>query len=355
MEKEKVVDRLTLIGKEVLKYVQNQEFPIIKLPLRSVTNVIYDNKQKIVKLGDKFVIRKSSNVRQAKIFSQLLWIAYFAKENLLLKDRSCSLRDLYYNSFNDIKIKFEEQDESDKLVVELETILGCPRENFNIIPEEKSSIFGDLTVEYMSPPTHRGQRVKLTTDPDGKNIGLSLATVKFVECNAKIVIAIEKGAIFRRFVEEQVYKKLNAILIDTGGQAPRFTRMLIKRLNKELGLPVYVLTDADPWGMHIARVIISGSAIAAHIPELATPEAKWLGIYATDIKKYNLPSIPLNELDLHRLETMKRDPRYEDRFWSSQIEFFEKYKQKAELEAFSKYGLTAIIDRYLIKKIKESQ
>jgi DNA topoisomerase VI, subunit A len=352
MERNEVIERLTLIGKEVINYIQKQEFPTIKLPLRSVSNVVYDKQAKIVRLGKKQVIRKASNIRQAKIFSQLLWIAFFAKENLITKDRSCSLRDLFYNSFNDLKIKFDEQDESDKLVVELETILGCPRENFNIIPEEKSSIFGDLTVEYVNPPTHRGQRVNLTTDPDGKNIGLSLATAKFVECNAKLVIAIEKGAIFRRFIEEQVYSKLNAILIDTGGQAPRFTRLLIKRLNKELGLPVFVLTDADPWGMHIARVIISGSAIAAHIPELATPEAKWLGIYASDIKKYGLPSIPLNEIDIRRLETMKNDPRYDESFWKYQISIFEKHKQKAELEAFSKYGLNAIIDKYLLKKLR---
>ncbi|HLI46385.1 MAG TPA: DNA topoisomerase IV subunit A [Geobacterales bacterium] len=348
-----VADKLAEIGRDIVEQIKKDNFPAITFPLRSVSNIVFDEEEGVVKLGQKKVTRRANNIKQAKVFAQLLWIAAFAKTELLEKGRSCSLRDLYYNSFNDVKIKFEDQDESDNLVVELETILEVAREHFNIIPEEKSSIFGDLVIEYTMPVTHRGQRVSLTTDPDGKNIGLSLATAKFVDVNASMVIAIEKGAIFRRFVEEQVYKKLNAILIDTGGQAPRFTRMLIRRLNKELGLPVYVLTDADPWGMHIARVIISGSAISAHIPELATPDAKWLGIYATDIKKFGLPSIPLTQLDLHRLETMKRDPRYEDGLWRNQLEEFSKIKVKAELEAFSKYGLTAIIDKYLMKKIKE--
>jgi DNA topoisomerase-6 subunit A len=353
MDKEIVLNKFKEIGKKILEDILNNNYPSITLPQRTVSNIIYDKHSKIVKLGDKKITRKASNVRQAKIFAQLLWVSYFAKENLVKKGKSCSLRDLYYNSFNDIKIKFDDQDESDKIVVEIETILGHPREYFNIIPEEKSSIFGDLTIEYTMPETHKGQRVNLQTDPDGKNIGLSIATAKFIECNAKMVIAIEKGAIFRRFVEEQVYKRLNAILIDTGGQAPRFTRMLIRRLNKELNLPVYILTDADPWGMHIARVIISGSALSAHIKDLATPEAKWLGIWASDIKKYKLPSIPLNQLDLHRLETMKKDPRYEEEFWNEQINWFLKLKCKSELEAFSKYGLTAIIDKYLIKKLSE--
>jgi DNA topoisomerase VI subunit A len=50
---------------------------------------------------------------------------------------------------------------------------------------------------------------------------------------------------------------------------------------------------------------------------------------------------------------MKRDPRYEEEFWNEQINWFSKLKCKSELEAFSKYGLTAIIDKYLIKKISE--
>ncbi len=79
------------------------------------------------------------------------------------------------------------------------------------------------------------------------------------------VIVSEKGAMFTRFIEEQVYKKFNSILIYMSGQAPRATRYFIRRLNHELGLPVYIFTDADPWGMHIAMVIISGSANAAHL------------------------------------------------------------------------------------------
>lgn len=105
--------------------------------------------------------------------------------------------------------------------------------------------------------------------------------------------------------------------------------------------------------MHIARVIVSGSAQAAHIPELATPDAVWIGIWASDIKKYRLPSLPLTQVDKHRLETLMRDPRYSTGIWRRELEVFKKIKVKAELEAFSKYGLTAIIDKYLIKKIRQ--
>ncbi len=139
----------------------------------------------------------------------------------------------------------------------------------------------------------------------------------------------------------------------TAGQAPRSTRYLIRRLNLELGLPVYIFSDADPWGMHIAMVIISGSANAAHLRELTTPDAKWAGVWASDIVEYKLPSAQLTERDLKRLGELKADPRYKNDLWQREINTFVKMKQKCELEAFSRYGLTHIVDKYLPERLKE--
>ncbi|MCS7096848.1 MAG: DNA topoisomerase IV subunit A, partial [Nitrososphaerota archaeon] len=195
--------------------------------------------------------------------------------------------------------------------------------------------------EYVHPdPDYYGKRINLSSHPDGMMIGPSLLSAEFVECNADKVIAIETGGLFTRFIAEKVHRKFNAILVHTAGQAPRSTRRFIRRLNVELGLPVYILTDADPWGMHIAMVIISGSANAAHIPELNTPDAKWIGVWATDITKYKLPTESMDEKDLARLETLKKDPRYNDIFWAREINEFIRLKRKAEQQSFSKYGLS---------------
>ena len=170
------------------------------------------------------------------------------------------------------------------------------------------------------------------------------------------VIAIEKGGLFTRFVEENVHKKFNALLISTAGQAPRATRHFIRRLNREFNLPVYIFTDGDPWGMHIAMVIISGSANAAHLRELTTPDAKWMGVWASDIVDYKLPTYPLKEVDFTRLHELQRDPRYQtDPLWQKEIKTFLKIRKKAEQEAFSRYGLTYIVDEYLPAKLGETK
>lgn len=348
-----VLEKLSELGMNVYLQMYRGRLPKIYLPSRSTSNIKYDERLKQYVLGSEHVERSAANIRHIKSFTQLIWVSWFASQ-LIREGKSCSLRDLYYTSLNYPEFRFKNQKESDDIITDLESILGVPREDFKISPEERSSIFGDLTIEYTVPPSHAGRRVNLLSDPDGKNIGMSIATAEFVDCGAEMVIVIEKGAIFRRFIEEGVYEKFKAILIDSAGQAPRFTRLLLRRLKEELGLPIYILTDADPWGMHIANVIIHGSANAAHIKGLTTPEAKWLGLWASDLQKYRkLPTLPMSERDLKRLRELRKDPRYQDSFWQSEIETFLKIQRKAELESFSAQGLSAIVDKYLPRKLKE--
>ena len=103
----------------------------------------------------------------------------------------------------------------------------------------------------------------------------------------------------------------------------------------------------------LAMVIISGSANAAHLRNLNTPDAKWSGVWASDIVKYKLPSDPLDDVDIKRLHELQKDPRYqEDPLWRKEIKTFLKIKRKAELEAYARYGLTYIVDEYLPTKLK---
>jgi DNA topoisomerase-6 subunit A len=249
-------------------------------------------------------------------------------------------------------MNFTDQTESDNIITDLETVIGHSREDFNVFPEERSAIFGNLVVEY-TVPGYEGKRLNLASHPDGMMIGPALTNAEFVECKADKIIAIEKGGLFTRFVEEKVHDKHKAILVHTAGQAPRATRSLIRRLSKELDLPVYIFCDADPWGMHIAMVIISGSANAAHLRDLNTPDAKWAGVWASDIVEYDLPSDKLTDLDIKRLYELQKDPRYDGKLWKREIETFLKIKKKAEQEAFSRYGLAYIVDEYLPAKLEE--
>ena len=336
-------------GARIYDDLDTGRFPAFEIPSRSVSNIVYDDQLRQYILGSSAALRSSKNTSQLRSFTQLMWLAFFANR-LTQEKKSSTLRDVYYSS-QAFTIDFEDQAESDNIIVDLEAVLAKPRENFHVFPEERSSVFGDLTIEY-TVPNYEGKRMNLSDHPDGYAIGPSLTSAELVDTSAELVIAIEKGGLFTRFVEEQVDKKFKAIIVDTGGQAPRSTRTLLKRLHTELSLPVIILTDGDVYGEHIAMVIKSGSANAAHLRELTVPDAKWVGVWASDIERYDLPTIPMTDSDIKRCHDLQKDPRYSHGIWKKELEVFLKIKRKAELEAFSKYGLTNITDRYLPHKIE---
>ena len=303
----------------------------------------------IYKKTENVIILKSMNSIKGKIFEKIPKIMEEIKaidKNKRNQQQGFSYRgiDDFYNAANPVLSKYG--------------VFMIPR-IINSITKEKKSSRGTplyhriLTIEY-TVPGYEGKTLNLTSHPDGVMVGPALTSSEFVETKADKVIAIEKGGLFTRFVEEKVHDKFNALLVLTAGQAPRATRHFIRRLNRELSLPVYIFTDGDPWGMHIAMVIISGSINAAHMRELTTPDAKWSGVWATDIVNYKLPTDPLEAVDIKRLHELRNDPRYKDSLWQREIKKFLKIRKKAEQEAFSRYGLTYIVDEYLPAKLEQT-
>jgi len=103
-------------------------------------------------------------------------------------------------------------------------------------------------------------------------------------------------------------------------------------------------------------VIISGSAKLAYINhELAVPDAKYIGVTASDIINYKLPTDKLRELDITRLKQLQKDPRYNTQFWQDEIKKMLEIGKKAEQQAVSKYGLDYGVKEYLPAKLKEAE
>jgi len=309
---------LRQLGNLIYEQIQNREFPWVMMQSRSTDNIIYDPELRQYILGSRTIRRHARNIRHIRPFTQLVWTAWFAKELVSLRKTS-TLREVYYSARGQRDIEFSGQQESDNIITDLEVALNKPREDFGIFPEERSAIFGDLTIEY-TVPGYEGRRMNLTDHPDGVMIGPALTSSEFVETSADKVLVIEKGAMFTRLIEENAHERFNALMIHTAGQSPRSTRSIIHRLNSKFKLPVYIFTDGDPWGVHIAMVIVSGSANAAHLRGLATPEAKWIGVWASDIIDYKLPTENLTETDLKRLKELKDDPRYTEEPWQREID-----------------------------------
>ncbi|TFG29325.1 DNA topoisomerase IV subunit A [Candidatus Thorarchaeota archaeon] len=347
-EPEVVQTTLTKLGKLLLEPILDDNFPSISIPDRKTSNIVFDEQTNRFVLGPSINTRSSSNIKHVRSLTQLTWVASFAKQ-LTTSARTSSLRDLYYSS-EAFGIEFSNQSESDRIVTDLESVTGLPRESFGIFPEEHSSIYGEAVMEY-TIPDYSGREIDLTISPDGLPIGPALMTARPVRSKAKIVLAVESGGMFSRLIETKAWKRFNAVLVQLGGQPPRATRRVMRTLHDSLGLPVYIFTDGDPWGMHIAQVIVSGSANSAHVDGLTIPDAEWIGVTPEDITRYSLPSEKLNNADLKRLDELSRDIRYSDKRWQHHIDGFRNIRVKAEQQAFSRYGMDFVVDTYLPEKI----
>lgn len=340
-------ERLENFALKVLESVNRIEPPKISIPSRSTSNIVFDEKEGYYTISGKTVTRTSANMRQVKKFAQTMCAADFCKD-LIESRKTATLREMYYISEGWETGGFADQGRSDRIVEDLESTFGVKREDLGLLPEEDgASIFGDIVID------EGGMEVKATkVGRAGYTIPPTMSDVEFVECGADCVLAVETMGMYHRLIQEEAWKKFDALVVALKGQPARATRRFLKRANEELDLPVYLFTDGDPFGFHIAMVVISGSAQLAYINhELAVPDAQFVGVTASDIENYDLPTDKLRESDIQRLKQLLKDPRYSDDIWQSEIKKMLDLNKKAEQQAFSKYGLEYVVDKYLPEKL----
>ncbi len=352
-KKENAIKDIEDLANKIVNEFKNGNPPQISIPSRTKSNIEYDENKKVWKLGDKHKERTGSSVKGARNLSRLSEVLSFLRHQIE-EDRSSTLREIYYLSENWEK-KFKDQDESDRAIEELELITGKKREEFNLRPEEDgATVVGDIRLR---ENTKRGRELHLQEDvgEGGYQIPTKVDSIEFLECNAEFVIAVETGGMRDRLIENRFDKQENAVIVHLKGQPARATRRLIKKLNNDINLPIFVFTDGDPWSYRIFASVSYGSINSAHlVHELATPESEFIGVQPSDIVEYDLPTDPLSESDIKALENELKDPRFgEDEYWKEQIELQLELGKKSEQQALAKHGLDFVTDTYLPEKLSD--
>lgn len=354
---EKAVEELHAIATEIYGQLVEGQVPKMTLPLRTKANIRFDARSAVWKYGALKGVRSAKKLKGALMFLRTMYILDFIKE-MLDQSKSSTLREMYYISEGWDLAKFHSQDESNLLAEDLEIITECLREDFKLRPEESgASIIGNLTIEEI---TRNGERRRINCKDDIGDAGYTIPynvekeKVKFVDHDAKFALAIETGGMFDRLVENGFDEDGRCILVHLKGRPSRSTRRLLKRLNEELKLGVCSFVDGDPWSFRIHASVAFGAIKTAHISEyLATPTAEFVGITASDIVNYELPTDTLTPRDIGALNAELSDPRFHDEFWKHEIELMLKLNKKAEQQALAKYGLDFVTDRYLPEKLGE--
>ncbi len=351
----KAVDALYAIAEEIYEELDGGQIPKMKIPLRTKANIRFDSKHAVWKYGNLMGVRSAKKLKGALMLLRTMYVLEFIRD-MIRDSKSSTLREMYYISEGWDIAKFHAQEESNLLAEDLEVITQLLREDFKLRPEESgASVIGNLTLEEV---TRGGDRKRINCRDDVGDAGYTIPynveneKVKLIEADAKFILAIETGGMFDRLVENGFDDEAKCILVHLKGQPSRSTRRLLKRLNEELKLNVCTFTDGDPWSFRIHASVAYGAIKTAHISEyLATPTAEFVGITASDILNYELPTDALTPRDVGALNAEMSDPRFNDEFWRNEIQTMLQMNKKAEQQALAKYGLDYVTDTYLPEKL----
>ena len=345
------------LARSIYDQLDHGEIPRMRLPLRTKQNIAFQMRDGVWRLGRALGTRSARKLDGAQMLLRTFYLVDFINE-MAVENKTSTLRELYYISEGWEEAKFHSEDESNLLVEDLEVLCERMREDFRLHPEENgASVIGDLTIKERN---RKGIVKKINCRDDVGDGGYALPfnvekeKITLEGTGAKFVIAIECGGMVDRLAENGFDEENDAILLHLKGQPARSTRRFLKRLNTELNLPVVVFTDGDPWSFRIFASVAFGAIKTAHISQyLATPSAEFLGVTASDIENYKLPSDKLTEQDTRALQAELTDPRFKTADWRAEIELMLKNGKKAEQQSLAKYGLNYVTSTYLPEKLGE--
>jgi len=160
--------------------------------VRSKSNVEYDEDDERLELGDSYSTRKFLNISHARKFMQTTMVASKTKE-LVEGGRTASIREIYYQLKHSVpgldENTFEDQDESNNVVVDIETATGAIREDLHLFAEPKGRLFGPIKIE------DSGDVIDgMSMGSSGMAINSIVDHFEFVENNADFILVVETSA-----------------------------------------------------------------------------------------------------------------------------------------------------------------
>ena len=351
------LSKIEKLARQTLGEASKDKNPALDIRTRTLSNVSFNEKKKIIELGDRTQSREFFNTGMVRKFMQTMLVASKCK-TLIDEGKTVSIRQMYYLSKHTLpgssENTFEDQNESDPIIEDLEVGIDALREELHLFATRKGSVVGKMVID------DAGDRIDLARMGRG---GWSIPSIvepeviKFLDCKAEFILFVEKDAVFTRLNEDGFWRKHNCILMTSMGQATRGARRLLQRISQELRLPIYVLVDNDPWGLYIYSVLKQGSInLAYESMRMAVPGVRFLGMSAFDYEKFKLTSavqIKLKQEDVTRAEQMKAYPWFKDKKWQREIQALLDNNFKMEVDGFLTKSISFITEEYIPKKLRD--
>jgi len=350
----KTNDSLVGLADKVVTAARNRKDPYVEIPSRTLANVHYSPRKRILEMGNATNRRQLFDLSQAKAYMRTMLVASGCKK-LIMQGKTTSLRGLFYMLKHTIEgakeNTFDAQEECDTIIEDTEVLLDAIREELHLYAENRGAMVGAITF------TDKGDEINCARMGSGGYAIPSICEPEVIQfdpskCKAKFILHVEKGTVWQRFNEDRFWEKHNCILTHGSGQPPRGVRRMLFRLHNELKLPLYCVLDNDPWGYYIYSVIKQGSInLAFESQRMAIPEAKYLGLRSIDFERCELSEsvkIMLNDTDRKRAKQVAKYPWFEKkRDWQREIEKMIKNDFKLEVESLISKDISYVTEEYV--------
>ncbi len=354
----RTLGQITGLADGVVRAANARRDPYLDIPSRTLSNVRYSPRKRILEMGNNKNRRQLFNLHQAKSYMQTMLVASGCK-TLIHEGKTTSIRGLFYMLKHTIEgtreETFEEQSECDPMIEDAEVSLNALREELHLYAQKRGDMVGEITL------IDSGDEIncsRLGSGGYGIPSIVEPTVIQFKECKAKFVLHVEKDTVWQRFNEDKFWRKYHCILTHGAGQPPRGVRRLLYRLHHELKLPVYCLLDNDPWGYYIYSVIKQGSInLAYESRRMAIPAARFLGLRSIDFQRCGLSDsvkINLNDTDRKRARQIAGYPWFaKKRDWQREIKRLLDNGFKLEVEALISKDISYVTEEYTPARLRD--
>lgn len=343
---EKVHKRIHDTARQLLTQVEKKSPPEMAIPQRSGNNIIYDEENDLLLLGEGKSSRALLSLSTSSDVARTMRVLELV-HTLVEKDIHATKREIFYNDVN----LFKHQTYSDKIIDDIPPLLNTTRDSTHIVASAKGMAIGRLVIR------DSGDTIDLTKlGSGGWSITPFLDKIEIAESDAEFILVVEKDAALIRLSEAKWWNKYPCIILTGKGSADIATRSFLRKLVKTLKIPAFALMDSDPYGSYIYSVYLRGSKrLSYESPFLATPELKLLGVLSRDLDSYNIPKecwLKMTDKDIKRAKEMLKEPFVQrKKEWATDLKLMIQLKRKAEIQALSSHGFEFLTETYLPQKL----
>ncbi|MHA1145913.1 MAG: DNA topoisomerase IV subunit A [Candidatus Helarchaeota archaeon] len=346
LRREDTLERLYDVADKIYREILTSGSPTFEIPSRSSKNIIYNEEHDLLLLGEQITQRPFHHLGSVMDATRLIRILRDTNE-ILVKNKHTTKREMYYMAAG----LYQDQKNSDKSIEDMAAMLRCIRNSTHVIASAKGMCIGRLKIR------NAGDVIDLQKlGTGGWSITPMLDTIEIVESDAEFILVVEKDAALIRLSEEKWWNDYPCIILTGKGSADIATRMFLRKLSKELTLPVFCLVDSDPYGHYIYSVYLRGSKrLSYESPFVATPKMHLIGVLSRDLETYRIPKecrLDMSDSDLDRCDQMLEEPFVKQNpRWVEDLQLMKSLKKKAEIQALSSHGIEFLTETYLPTKL----